>query len=244
MKINNQLNTILGSLCPLRMSFGKFIVACLTLKDKCIIHWMKNFYKNEGPAELMNIWQVQVHKENDIQLMLRAAMDLIVKHCTIELIDALEDPKICLSAKLVTSGAANSFKLKTKANYLQMVMGLYLFSKGAPCQLMGVLCKAGMSVSHQMVLQGIHSLTMEAKAEAKNAATTKSWYLIHNNINMAFHKYDQQLDNQDLFKSGTAATLVIQEEFNDLGYKPGLINLQLSDLLLNKDNKQHLQSVI
>lgn len=121
-----------------------------------------------------------------------------------------------------------------KANYLQMVMGLYLFSKGAPRQLMGVLCKAGMSVSHQTVLRGIQSLTTEAKAEAKNAATTKSWYLIHDNINMAFRKYDQRLDNQDSFESGTAATIVIQEEFNDLGYKPGPIDLQLSDLLPNK----------
>ncbi|KAG0009744.1 hypothetical protein BGZ82_003884 [Podila clonocystis] len=191
MKIDDQLNMILGSLRPMRMTFGKFIVACLTSKDKRIICCMKNFYENEGPAELMNIWQVQVHKENDVRSMLGATTDLIVKHCTIELKDALEDPKLRLSAKSVTSGAANLFKLKTKANYLQMVMGLYLFSKGALRQLMGVLCKAGMSVSHQTVLRGIQSLTTEAKAEAKNAATTKSWYLIHDNINMAFRKYDQ-----------------------------------------------------
>ncbi|KAG0081950.1 hypothetical protein BGZ93_002591 [Podila epicladia] len=291
MKIDDQLNTILGSLRPLRMTFGKFIVACLTSKDKRITRLMKNFYENEGPAELMNIWQVQVHKENDVRSMLGAATDLIVKHCSIELRDASEDPKLRLSAKSVTSGAANSFKLKTarrsfernaptltrlliglatindsptrcpeaivtmicsmllivcsqKANYLQMVMGLYLFSKGAPRQLMGVLCKAGMSVSHQTVLRSIQSLTTEEKAVAKNAATTKSWYLIHDNINMAFRKYDQRLDNQDSFESGTAATLVIQEEFNNLGYKPGPINLQLSDLLPNEGNEQHLRSVI
>lgn len=39
-----------------------------------------------------------------------------------------------------------------KSNYLQMVMGLYLFSKGAPRQLIGILCQAGMSVLHQTIL--------------------------------------------------------------------------------------------
>ncbi|KAG0091333.1 hypothetical protein BGZ93_008887 [Podila epicladia] len=128
--------------------------------------------------------------------MLGAVTDLTVKHYTMELTDESVDSKFCLSAKSVTSGAVNSSSSRSpnrcpkvtvimicsmllivcsqKANYLQMVVGLYLFNKGAPRQLMGVLCKA---------------------------------------------------DNQDSFESGTEATLVIQEEFNDLGYKPGSINL-------------------
>ncbi|KAG0316252.1 hypothetical protein BG000_004923 [Podila horticola] len=63
-------------------------------------------------------------------------------------------------------------------------------------------------------------MTASAKDDAKRAATTKSWYLIHDNINMAFRKYDQRIENQDSFESGTAATLIIQDKFDDLGYRP------------------------
>lgn len=87
-------------------------------------------------------------------------------------------------------------------------------------------------------------MTAVAKSDAKIAATTKSWYLVHDNINMAFCKYDQCLDSLDSFESGTAATLVIQEEYTDLRYQPDPIQLELSDLLPNSSNELHLQSVI
>lgn len=113
LKSDDKLHSILESFDPIKHSFKTFIVQCLKSKDKRIVRRMKNFYAIEGPAELMNIWNVQVHKGNDVRSMLEAATDLIVKHCTVELTDASEDPKLRLSAKSVTSSAANSFKLKT-----------------------------------------------------------------------------------------------------------------------------------
>ncbi|KAG0316253.1 hypothetical protein BG000_004924, partial [Podila horticola] len=86
---------------------------CLKSKDKRIINKMRYFYANEGPAKLMDIWTVQVQKEDDARSILKSATDLLVKHCIKELNDASEDPKLRLSAKSVTSAGASAFKLKT-----------------------------------------------------------------------------------------------------------------------------------
>ncbi|KAG0308588.1 hypothetical protein BGZ99_001111 [Dissophora globulifera] len=291
MKLDDELNVFLDSLLTIRLSLKTFLVACLRSKDRRIIRKMRYFYSHNGPAEVIELWKDNIHEEDDVQSMLLAATDLLLKHCNVELDEASSDPKLRLPAKSVTSGRANAFKLRAvtrsfevhaptitrlitglananknpsrcptvivtmicsmllflrnrNSNYLQMIMGLYLFSKGAPRQLVGLLSKTGMSVSHQTVLRSLESLTTAAKKDAKKASKTKPWYLVYDNINMAFRKYDQRLDNQDSFESGTAATLVIRECSDEIGYLQGPIQLQVSDLMPSQDNEAHLRSAI
>ena len=96
MKRDDQLNAILDSMLPIKLSFGTFILECLKSKDKRIINKMRYFYANSGPAKLIDIWAVQVHKEDDARSILKSATDLLVKNCVKELNDASEDPKLRL----------------------------------------------------------------------------------------------------------------------------------------------------
>ncbi|KAG0241606.1 hypothetical protein BG011_003499, partial [Mortierella polycephala] len=61
-----------------------------------------------------------------------------------------------------------------KADYLQMISGIFLFSKGAPRRLIDVLSKAGMSVSHQSIMTGLKALTKDAHQTAKCVAKKES----------------------------------------------------------------------
>lgn len=94
MKRNDQLNAILDSLLPMKLSLRTFVIEYLRSKDKRIIGKVRHFYASEGLAHLMNIWMVQVHKNDNVKLMLRAATDLLIKHCTMELNDASMDPRL------------------------------------------------------------------------------------------------------------------------------------------------------
>ncbi|KAF9177180.1 hypothetical protein BGZ51_009033, partial [Haplosporangium sp. Z 767] len=132
------------------------------------------------------------------------------------LLDGLTNTSSKDSSSIVpTIAGMLAFHRNRSCNYLQMITGLYLFSKGAAHKLVDVLNHAAMSVSYRTVLRGLDALTKDANEQAKIMAQNQPWYIVYDNINMAFRKYDQRLSNQDSFDSGTTATVVISESFGE-----------------------------
>ncbi|KAF9176923.1 hypothetical protein BGZ51_009411 [Haplosporangium sp. Z 767] len=130
-----------------------------------------------------------------------------------------------------------------KSNYFQMIMGIYLFSKGASRKLISVLSNCGLSVSHQSIMRSLNSLTEDSRKNVKSVARVKPWYLVYDNINMAFRKHDQRLNNQDSFDSGTTATIIISTiHAEEESGRSGARHLCLADLMPSKDNDIHLRN--
>ncbi|KAG0244526.1 hypothetical protein BG011_002969 [Mortierella polycephala] len=123
-----------------------------------------------------------------------------------------------------------------------MVSGIYMFSKGALQRLIDVLSKADMSVSHQSVMTGLKALTKDAHQTVKCGAKKESWYIVYDNINMAFRKRNQRLYNQDSFDSETTATVIISKEFVEEESDPcPARHLYLADHCMDTENNAHLQ---
>lgn len=99
-----------------------------------------------------------------------------------------------------------------------------------------------MSVSHQSIMTGLKALTKDARQTVKCVAKKESWYIVYDNINMAFRKHNQGLYNQDSFDSGTTATAIVSKEFVEEGSDPcPARHLCLADLYMDAENNAHLQ---
>ncbi|KAG0308049.1 hypothetical protein BGZ99_001291 [Dissophora globulifera] len=150
----------------------------------------------------------------------------------------------CATPIISTIASILVFSCSRKANYHQMVTGLYLFSKGASRKLIAVLSKAGMSVSYDTILRGLDSLTKDALLQVKDAAMNAPWYVVYDNINMPFRRHNQRLHNQDSFESGTTATLVVSELFPDpvIDLQPSR-HLCIADLIPTREDNAHYGNV-
>jgi hypothetical protein len=98
-----------------------------------------------------------------------------------------------------------------RANYLQVVLGLYFYSQGASSSLISVLQKAGVSVSYDSIQRALGSLTKSHLKKVREVVKREEGgFLIgYDNINMAFRRHDQHFDNKDTFENGATATLVV-----------------------------------
>ncbi|ORZ08231.1 hypothetical protein BCR41DRAFT_326119, partial [Lobosporangium transversale] len=127
-------------------------------------------------------------------------------------------------------------------NYIQMMMGLFLFSTGTQRKVIEVLSAAGFSVSYASILNGLNSLTEGAMKKVQSVVKDKSWFLLYDNINFASQKYDQRATNRDSFENGTTATIV---ECPDINVGP-VVNdpyrlLTLNSLVPTAGNQRHFE---
>ncbi|KAG0260428.1 hypothetical protein BG011_001899 [Mortierella polycephala] len=137
-----------------------------------------------------------------------------------------------------------AFHQNRSCSYLQMIMGLYLFNKGAAQKLVDVLNHTAVSVSYRIVLRGLDALTKDANEQVKNIAQDQPWYIVYDNIKMAFRKYDQRLSNQDSFDSGATATVVISESFGEEEQDRNAVQcLCQQDLMISKASSDHMLNV-
>ncbi|KAF8926891.1 hypothetical protein BGZ58_010830 [Dissophora ornata] len=141
-------------------------------------------------------------------------------------------------------GSILAFTQSRSSNYLQLVMGLYLYSAGCARKVVDVLHGAGLCVSYPTVNQLLEDLTKDALKEVKLAAQRHPWFLVYDNINFSRRKHDQRIDNKDEFESGTTATLII-------GENPGLVQptrdsysrFRVNNFLINKADIDHFDKV-
>ncbi|KAG0012740.1 hypothetical protein BGZ82_002432 [Podila clonocystis] len=106
-------------------------------------------------------------------------------------------------------GSILAFSRSRSSNYLQLMMGLYLYSAGCTRKVIDTLHGAGYCVSFPTVNRLLENLTIDAEREVKLAAKRDPFLLVYDNINFAKRKYDQRIGNTDAFVSGTTATMII-----------------------------------
>ncbi|KAF9941102.1 hypothetical protein BGZ65_005218 [Modicella reniformis] len=136
------------------------------------------------------------------------------------------------------------FLRSQQSNYLQMMMGLYLYSAGCPSKVISVLSQAGISVSRWTIYGALESLTEDALAEVRKAVQERPWYILYDNINISCRKYDQRVDNLDAFENGTTATIVIGKELGVVEKVPDPFQqLCLLELVPDESSSHHLANV-
>jgi hypothetical protein len=145
---------------------------------------------------------------------------------------------------VATTGSMLLFLKSQQSNYLQMAMGVYLFSQGCSKSVMNVLSHVGLSVSYTSVHVTLKSLTEDALRNVRSAIKDNRWFLIYDNINMPNRKYDQRIDNKDTFENGTTATVVITNDLNKtLPVHNHHAAPRLRDLMFDEKNKMHFRDV-
>jgi hypothetical protein len=67
-------------------------------------------------------------------------------------------------------------------------------------------------MSQKWAYHGIESLSERVRLALHNDIQRYPWFGMHDNLNLPFHVYEQQLGNQSHFDSGTAATILIMKD--------------------------------
>ena len=92
---------------------------------------------------------------------------------------------------------------------VQKLLTIYFKSCGLAAKALDTLHTLCISMSQKWSYNGIEALSERAhKAMAEDMAK-HPWIGIHDNVNIAFKVYEQRLQNQSHFDSGTAGTIVI-----------------------------------
>ncbi|KAF9344030.1 hypothetical protein BGX26_004888 [Mortierella sp. AD094] len=130
------------------------------------------------------------------------------------------------------------------ANYLQVMMGIYLYGTSVSRKTVQVFSKAGLSSSHTSIWRSLNSLNKDAEKRVREAVRTRPWLILYDNINIHNTKSDQRSDRLDSFDNGFAATIVICEDIGKLNPEKEVYKkLRLDDLLPNSKNHEHFKKV-
>ncbi|KAF9983205.1 hypothetical protein BGZ65_002057 [Modicella reniformis] len=147
------------------------------------------------------------------------------------------------SSFLSTVGSMLLFQRSQKSNYLQMMMGLYLYSLGCPKRVISLLNDARLSVSYQSVLFSLKGLTKDALREVRSAVLEQHWFLVYDNINFPNRKYHQRIDNTDTFENGTTATIVIGADLGNEDPVNQNVPYKLDDVSPDEGSCSHFDKV-
>lgn len=155
--------------------------------------------------------------------------------------------KVDLAQSIVPTIGSILLKQRSRtSNYLQAMMGLFLFGTGSQKKVTEVLSRAGLSASVSTVSRLLEQLTIDARQRVQRAVVQESWFLVYDNINLAKRKYDQRLDNTDTFENGATATIVVNEKLSSLDHiqiDPSYHRLEFRDLMPDRDNEEHLYTI-
>lgn len=120
----------------------------------------------------------------------------------------LEPPPPPCAIAVMSSMVLHSWNVQM--NLLQGVLGIYFYTQAASSSLVLVLEKAGISVSHKSIHRGLESMTTATILKVRSiAAEKKTFFIVYDNINMAFWHQDQCIDNKNTFENGATATLIV-----------------------------------
>ncbi|KAG0012346.1 hypothetical protein BGZ81_001645, partial [Podila clonocystis] len=134
-----------------------------------------------------------------------------------------------------------------RANYLQVMFGLYIYSQGASSSLITVLQKVGVSVSFDSIQRALGALTKAHLENVRRVVTKemKPFLIGYDNINMAFRRHDQHFDNKDTFENGATATLIVVPQMPTVEMSEDHTSqLNVEDLHPTKEENKHLQDVL
>ncbi|KAF9579391.1 hypothetical protein BGW38_004360 [Lunasporangiospora selenospora] len=150
------------------------------------------------------------------------------------------------SKKLVSVIASMiMYNRSQRSNYLQLIIGIHLFSTGCPSSIVTLLQRMALSTSRWSVKESLKSLTQEAIDKMKQAAAESPFALLYDNINMASKKHDQRLDNKDVFENGATATFIPNVNLGGIGNDPSAsARLTIRDLELDSEQDTEYMSQI
>ncbi|KAF9973374.1 hypothetical protein BGZ65_009297 [Modicella reniformis] len=87
-------------------------------------------------------------------------------------------------------------------------------------------------------MRGLQSLTKDNCNKVKATVKEHAWYVVYDNINLAFRKHNQRTLNQDSFESGTTASVIMSKLSAELERDPDpLRHLCLEDLIPSRFDK-------
>lgn len=129
-----------------------------------------------------------------------------------------------ISVEIPTVASILIFLKSQQSNYLQMMMGLYLYSSKCSSHVISVMSQAGLLVSRVSFQTALKSMTKDALDRLRRKVMDRPWYLVYDNINIAHEKFDQRLENADSFDNGAAATIVMNERLDRLERPLGHFN--------------------
>ncbi|TDL17180.1 hypothetical protein BD410DRAFT_843808 [Rickenella mellea] len=89
------------------------------------------------------------------------------------------------------------------------LLSIYLKVCGASARSLDILHAFGLTMSHRWIYDGMETLAASSMATLRNTIQTDPWFISHDNLNIPFRTFEQRLDNQNHFDSGTAATVFL-----------------------------------
>ncbi|KAJ7777513.1 hypothetical protein DFH07DRAFT_766283 [Mycena maculata] len=105
-----------------------------------------------------------------------------------------------------TACAMLSISRSQLANNYQVVIGLFLLGSGASKHEMEVLAHAGLSTSYSTIREHIHILSKEAIAKFQRLIKEQMFFIVWDNLNIAFRVESQRLNSGNHLDNGTTAT--------------------------------------
>ncbi|KAF9935328.1 hypothetical protein BGZ65_003413 [Modicella reniformis] len=148
------------------------------------------------------------------------------------------------NAIVATLGSILLFLRSRNSNYLQTMMGLFLYANGTQHKVVEVLSHAGMSVSPSSIARMLEALSDDAKKRVRKRVHEAPWLIVYDNINLAKRKFDQRLMNADTFENGATATIIINERLSCLDQLTHSYDqVRLKDFIPDSANEEHFKSV-
>ncbi|KAK7029172.1 hypothetical protein R3P38DRAFT_3314713 [Favolaschia claudopus] len=95
---------------------------------------------------------------------------------------------------------------RLQANNYQVVIGLFLLGSGASKREIEVLAHAGLSTSYNAIREHIHQLSAEAVAKFRRLVKEQMFFIVWDNLNIAFRVESQRLRSANHFDNGTTST--------------------------------------
>ncbi|KAF9425008.1 hypothetical protein BGZ76_003463 [Entomortierella beljakovae] len=133
------------------------------------------------------------------------------------------------------------FSTSQKSNYLQTLMGLFLYSTECHKDVINVLSNSGLSVSYTTIHNAVNSLHEDAVKTIKKSIREFPCALIYDNINIANRKGDQRSNNRDSFDNGVTGTLIVNNIFAKIKNVTPLASPDIKDFLLDIKDNDHLK---
>lgn len=101
-----------------------------------------------------------------------------------------------------------------QTSWLPKLLSIYLKVSGVSARALDTLHTFGITMSHRWIYNGIDCLAASSLSDMKIAVQEKPWILSHDNLNIPFRVFEQRINNQSHFDSGTAATIYTLNDFS------------------------------
>jgi len=123
-----------------------------------------------------------------------------------------------------------AFSRNQHANLFHKFLTLYLKACGLPAKAIDTLSSLGLTMSQKWAFEGIDTLAKHANEELRHQVHELKllFFFSHDNINRQFRVFEQRIDRQTTFDSGTASTIYLV---------PGSENMQLNNRALQEQRK-------